>query len=63
MTKKLSRNKIKEICIINGVKNFNKFNISSKNKTGKTYWVNPDISCLDKSWLLVLNDHINEILH
>ena len=36
---------------------------ASKNKTGNTYWSNPDFSVLDDEWYLILNDWIKRELY
>lgn len=46
-----------------GINIHTNMNIGKTNKANNKYWVNPEFTCLNSDWSLVLNDTVNKELH
>ena len=51
------------LCVANGITTGRSLTFSSLNKTGATYWANPNINLLESDWWLLLNDNRKKELH
>lgn len=60
---KLTRSLAKEICFINGVRVSSCYNLAKENSGAYTYWLNPDVSCINEDWTIILNDYKIKTLH
>ncbi|MCL2107820.1 MAG: type I restriction enzyme HsdR N-terminal domain-containing protein [Oscillospiraceae bacterium] len=59
----ISKREAVSLCLANGITTGSNTTFSTLNKTGSTYWANPDIGLLDSDWWLILNDNKKKEIH